>query len=343
MKRFLIATLCLALLLGGCAGSGAAAQIKEASRELFAMDTYMTLRAFGADAAVLEGAEALVRSIEGELSVTREGSAVYQLNETGLAHFSPEAAELTRRALALCAETGGVLDLTVYPVVRAWGFTTGEHRIPSREELDALCEKVDFRQVQVFDDGTVTLPERCEMDLGAVTKGWLGERLCAYLREQGVESALLDLGGNVQTLGSKPDGSAWRVGVRDPDGEGLLGVVEVRDEAVVTSGGYERYFTGEDGTVYWHILDPRNGMPARNGLLSVTVIGPEGLRCDALSTALFVLGEAQAVKFWRASGDFELLLVTEDGRLLLTPGLAARFMPDAGLGYNVEVLSDVED
>lgn len=342
MKRVWIWALCLALLLGGCGGSGAA-RSEDVSRELFAMDTYMTLRAFGADAAVLESAEALIREIEAELSVTTESSAVYQLNETGAARFSSEAAELARRALALCAETNGALDLTVYPVVRAWGFTTGEHRVPERGELDALCAKVDHRQVQVADDGTVTLPEGFEMDLGAVTKGWLGERLCAYLRERGVESALLDLGGNVQTLGGKPDGSAWRVGVRDPDGEGLLGVVEVRDEAVVTSGGYERYFTDEDGTVYWHVLDPSTGMPARNGLISVTVVGAEGLRCDGLSTALFVLGQERAAAFWRASGDFEMLLVTEDGRLLLTPGLAARFTPDAGLCYTLEVLSDVEN
>ena len=128
--------------------------------------------------------------------------------------------------------------------------------------------------------------------------------------------------------------------IQDPEGEGYLGYLSVSDQAVVTSGGYERYFQGEDGTIYWHILDPETGCPAQSGLISVTVVGSSGLFCDGMSTALFVLGEEEAVSLWRSLGEFELILVTEDGRLLLTQGLADRFQAEAGTGYELEVIKD---
>ncbi|MCR5826080.1 MAG: FAD:protein FMN transferase [Oscillospiraceae bacterium] len=305
------------------------------------MDTVMSVRACGADEALLAQAEALVLSLEEELSTTREGSAVYTLDHEGHAELSERAAYLLGRALALCAETDGALDVSVYPVVRAWGFTTadGSYRVPDAAELDALLQNVDYTRVLL--DGTeASVPEGMEIDLGAVTKGYTGDLLTALLRESGVESALLDLGGNVQTVGCKPDGSNWRVGVKDPAGEGLLGALAVADKAVVTSGGYERYFTDDAGTLYWHIMDPRSGCPARNGLISVTVVGDEGLYCDALSTALFVMGTEDAIAFWRAHRDFDMVLVTEDGRLLLTPALAERFTPADALRYETAVIAD---
>jgi thiamine biosynthesis lipoprotein len=141
-------------------------------------------------------------------------------------------------------------------------------------------------------------------------------------------------------MGGKPDGSPWRIGIRDPKGDGLLGTVDLRDGAVITSGGYERYFTDEAGDLWWHIMDPKTGMPARRGLISVTVLGDRGLVCDALSTALFVMGEEKALAYWRAHREVELALVTEDGRLILTPGLAAGFTPAGNLAYTMEAADE---
>lgn len=331
--------LCLGfLLLSGCGGNSASTAPTERERSFFAMDTYMSIRAFGAEEALLERAEAAVTDLERRISVTDPDSQIAALNRDGTGTLDAETAELLRRGLALCAETGGALDLSVYPVLRAWGFTTGDYRVPAPSELEALLTLVDHRRVKLDEAGTVSLDPGMQLDLGSVAKGYVGDKLCALLRTGGVNSALLDLGGNVQALGGKPDGSAWRVGIRDPQGAGLLGVVSVRDCAVVTSGGYERYFLDADGTVYWHILDPADGMPAKNGLISVTVVGTEGLLCDALSTALFVMGTERAADYWRAHGNFELALVTEDGRLLLTPGLAEGFTPAEGLNYRIETL-----
>lgn len=322
MKRFPALLLAFALL-AGCAPAQSQAQ-PTAENTFFAMDTVMTLRLYqGGDEALLADAEARVRELEGLLSVTDGGSEVYALNHAGTAELSPDTAALLRLALALCQRTEGALDLSTYPVLRAWGFTTGEYAVPDGETIDRLLPLVDYRRVEL-DGNAAALPGGMEIDLGSVAKGYAGEALAALLREGGVTSALLDLGGNIQAVGAKPDGSPWRVGVRNPAGEGNLGVVEVENQAVITSGGYERYFE-EDGVRYWHILDPETGAPARSGLLSVTVVGDSGVVCDALSTALFVMGREGAIEHWREHRDFEAVLVAEDGSVTITPGLEGRF------------------
>ncbi len=310
----------LLLLPYGCAPA------QPLERTFFAMDTVMTLRLYeGGDENTLDQAEARVRELEAQWSVTEENSEICALNRGGRAELSPETAELLGAALGMCERTGGALDISTYPILRAWGFTTGEYAVPEEEEIAALLPMVDY--TQVMQDGTcASLPEGMEIDLGSVAKGYTGDALAALLKQGGAASALLDLGGNIQAVGSKPDGSPWRVAVRDPAGDGSVGVVEVVDQAVVTSGGYERYFE-EDGVRYWHIIDPATGWPARSGLASVTVVGESGLLCDGLSTALFVMGREGALEHWRQHRDFEAVLVSEDGSVTITAGLEGRFTP----------------
>ncbi len=163
------------------------------------------------------------------------------------------------------------------------------------------------------------------IDLGSIAKGYAGELAARTLRDKGVTSALLNLGGNVQTIGSKPDGSAWIIGIKDPKNPdtAMMGL-SVTDQAVVTSGGYERYFE-QDGHTYWHIMDPATGRPAKSGLLSVTVVGDKGGICDALSTSLFVMGLDKAYDLWSESDDFEAVFVATDGTVYITDGLKDKF------------------
>ena len=347
MRRLLLLLL-LPALLCGCAFPGRSGPELHTST-LLAMDTVMELRVYGGSEELLGQAEQRIRALEGLLSVTDPGSELYQLNQTGTADLSSDTAALLERALELCRETEGALDLSIYPVVRAWGFTTGVYRVPGEKELAGLLARVDYSQISLTPSGAVSLPEGMEMDLGGVAKGYTGDRVVELLREAGITSALLSLGGNVQTLGTKPDGSDWSVAIRAPEGEGYLGVLSVSDQAVVTSGGYERYFE-ENGKTYHHIIDPATGYPADNGLLSVTVVakanGPDasgagnGAMCDAFSTALFVMGEEKALDFWRTGGyDFDLVLVTADGRVVVTAGLADRFEEVKDSGYTYETVS----
>ena len=322
MKNWLSAALLsAAFLLTGC--SGAPAQEPETAT-FFAMDTAMDFTVYG-DAALLDEAETLIGSLEEQVSVTDEHSDIYAIDHTGSGSLSGNAAELMEQALELCRRTGGALDISVYPIVRAWGFTTGSYQVPDEETIQSLLPLVDYTQIQ-YDaaTGVVTLPEGMEIDLGSVAKGYAGQLAAQMLREHGVQSALLNLGGNVQTVGTKPDGSPWQIGIKDPQGEDAMMVLSVEDQAVVTSGGYERYFE-QDGQTYWHIMDPSTGHPADSGLLSVTIVGKQGIICDGLSTSLFVMGLEKAADLWAQSGDFEAVFVTASGEVYITEGLRDRF------------------
>lgn len=335
LKKHLALLLALALCLLFACSDGREAPDANASvtREIFAMDTIMDLTPYGPNAEEAARAAAKrVPELERLFSVTIEDSDVSAVNAAAgePVPVSEETATLIREALAYCESTRGALDLSIYPVLKAWGFTTenADYRVPDAGELAQLLARVDFSQIRC-DGFTVTVPEGMEIDLGSVAKGYTGDELMRVFREYGGISGIVSLGGNVQTLGSKPDGSPWRIAVQDPMGEGYVGVVEVCGEAVVTSGGYERYFE-RDGEVYWHILDPATGAPARNGVVSATIVSDSGLRCDALSTALFILGQDAAADYWRAHGNFDYLLVLEDGTLVVSEGLADRFTVDDG-------------
>lgn len=322
MKNWLSAALLsAAFLLTGC--SGAPAQEPETAT-FFAMDTAMDFTVYG-DAALLDEAETLIGSLEEQVSVTDEHSDIYAIDHTGSGSLSGNAAELMAQALELCRRTGGALDISVYPIVRAWGFTTGSYQVPDEETIQSLLPLVDYTQIQ-YDaaTGVVTLPEGMEIDLGSVAKGYAGQLAAQMLREHGVQSALLNLGGNVQTVGAKPDGSPWQIGIKDPQGEDAMMVLSVEDQAVVTSGGYERYFE-QDGQTYWHIMDPSTGHPADSGLISVTIVGKQGIICDGLSTSLFVMGLEKAADLWAQSCDFEAVFVTASGEVYITEGLQDRF------------------
>ena len=311
---------------------------KEQNWTVFAMDTVMQFDAYGGSSDLQEKVKQRVEALEGEFSTTQENSDIFRLNQKGSAKLSEDTRYLMQEALALGAETDGALDISIYPIVRSWGFTTGNHRIPSEEERENLLKSVDYRLVNLKED-TASIEQGMMVDLGGVGKGFTGDEVVKTMKEDGVTSALFSLGGNIQTIGTKPDGEKWYVGIKDPESDGYLGGIRVKDEVVITSGGYERYFTDDDGTIYWHIMDPSAGAPAQSGLISVTIVGPCGLRCDGLSTALFVMGREKAAAHWAAHQDYEAVLVDENGTIWLTPGLKGRFTPvDQGKTREIRIL-----
>lgn len=333
MKRLLTLGLAFLIVVSGVACAAQteppAEEPQEAAGGLFAMDTYISLTAYGPGAeAALELAEARIQELESLWSVTDEGSEIYAANHSGgtAVDISADTEELLRFALNMARETGGALEPTIYPVLTAWGFTTDNYQIPEQEELDRLLELVDYEAITLT-DSTVTVPDGMMLDLGAVGKGCAADETAAILQDNGVTSALLDFGGNILTVGSKPDGTPWRVGVRDPDSEGNLGVLEVTSQSVVVSGGYEKYFVGEDGERYWHIIDPETGRPARSGLVQAAIVSRESKLCDALSTAIFVMGLDKAIDYWRDHQDFDMILLTEEREIYLTEGLRDAFTP----------------
>lgn len=304
--------------------------------EIFAMDTYMTLTAYGenAEEAVEAGIEEIER-LDDLLSTGTESSEVAQINASGSGEMSEDTAYLAERALEIWESTGGAFDITIYPVMDLWGFTTGDFAVPDEEELAQALALVDAGSLEITEDedGTAVLSmaEGQEIDFGGIAKGYASSRVMEIFEEYGMESAIISLGGNVHVLGVKTDGSEWRVGIQDPDDEdGYLGALAVTDTAVITSGGYERYFEDEEtGEIYHHIIDPSTGYSADSGLISVTIVSADSTLADGLSTALFVMGTEEAVAYCEehcTEDGFDAFLETEDGDFYITDNLEDAFI-----------------
>ena len=312
------------LLLSGCGSSKAPAE-----STFFAMDTVMGVRIWGGTQSDCDAVASLIHSLEKDLSVTQSDRAIYKLNHTGSGTLPKDAADLLRETLALSTRTHGALDPTIYPIVQLWGFTTGDYRVPSAAEISTALETVGTNHLTLEADNSITLSSGTELDFGAVAKGYAARESIALLQSRGVDTAILSLSGNIQTLGTKPDGSDWLIDIRDPQDESVAAAtLQISGTAsIVTSGDYERYFE-QDGVRYHHIMDPATGRPADTGLSSVTIVAQDGLLADALSTALFIMGTEQAQEFWRSSDDFEAVFITKDGALLVTEGLSDHILCD---------------
>lgn len=317
MHRLKTLILCLtaALFLLSSCGSDAT------YTDFFAMDTSMRFTLY--DTAGLGARDEILR-LEEMLSRTKEDSLVSALNR-GETVEDAELATLLETSVAYTAATMNTFDVTVAPVVSAWGFTTDSYRVPAEEELQQLLTLVGSHRIQI-DGDRISLADGAIIDLGGIAKGYASDRVAALWEEAGVEHGLAALGGNIYCRGTKADGSLWRVSVQDPnDPAAYVGILSLSDAFAVTSGGYERNFT-ENGKTYHHIIDPTTGYPAESGLSSVTVVSHDsGTLCDALSTACYVLGEGGAIHLWQEMGCFELVLVTDDGRVLITEGLEGSF------------------
>ena len=318
---------------------------KTETLDIFAMDTYMSLVAVGDGAFdVLQQAANEINTLEQRLSRTIDTSDVARLNAEGSAALDADTAALLRAALGYSEATGGAFDVTIAPVVSLWGITTDSPRVPEQEEIDAVLPLVGSGHVRLEGD-TAALDVGCAIDLGGIGKGYASDKVAALFEGSGISGGFVSLGGNVYVHGVTAEGKLWNVAIQDPaDTERFACMLHLSDAFVVTSGGYQRYFTGPDGTVYPHIIDPATGYPAEKGLLSVSIItrrenGGSGTMADAYSTALYVMGETEAVDFWRQQADFDMVLVTEDGRVLYTPGLQDCFEKTEGSGYDYQLLA----
>ena len=334
MKRTLIVILCcLALLLTAC-GSKQAQKPKEPekqSRVVFYFDTVVTVTAYTNDATVLDELEKECLRYERMLSKSIEGSDVWNINhaEGCRVKVNEETRALILRALEYSRISNGRFDISIEPCVALWDFTgEGMGTLPDSAALAAAAEKVDWTKIDVNEEG-VLLPAGMSIDLGAIAKGYISDKIAEFLAEKGVESALLNVGGNVRTVGMKPDASAWRIGIQDPEGvrdQSIVGVVSLEGNSVVTSGIYERGFT-LDGVVYHHILDPDTGWSVQNELAGVSIVTEDACTADALSTTVFAMGLEEGSAFIEGLEGVDAIFVTRDGALSWTSGLEGLFTP----------------
>lgn len=307
------------------------------SQDIFAMDTYMTVTAFGSHAQeAVDQAVAEINRLDTLLSTGSADSEVSKINQGLETNLSEDTTYLLSRSLELYDSTDHVFNIAVYPLMEAWGFTSGNYRVPDQSTLDDLLtytdvSKINFNQKAASVDFDM---EGMKVDLGGIAKGYTSTRIMDIYKACGVTSGLVNLGGNVQVLGAKTDGSAWRIGIQDPqDSESYLGALSIVDKAVITSGGYERYFE-QDGKTYHHIIDPATGYPAENGLISVTIVSVDGTLADGLSTSLFIMGKDKAIDYWQAHSDeFDMILMDDARSMYVSEGIADDFVSD--LDYEI--------
>ena len=295
------------------------------SRMNFFFDTVITITIYDSqDETILDDCNKLMARYESLLSRTVEGSDIWNINhsEGKSVVISDETADILEKALHYCTLSDGAFDITIAPVVSLWDFHEDSERIIPEENLvrEALSH-VDYHIVNL-DGNTVTLSDPAgAIDLGAIAKGYISDGLRDLLLSRGVNSALIDLGGNIMSVGSKQDGSPWRIGIRKPFAgmSDLIDIAQIRSGSVITSGSYERYFIVDD-VLYHHILDPTTGFPVKNELTSVTILSENGTDGDALSTTCFVLGTEKGLELIESLDGIEALFISEDGQKKYSSG-----------------------
>lgn len=274
------------------------------------------------DEKILQDALALCDKYEKIFSRTRTDSEIYLLNEGKLPQedgyyiLSEECAELIGKGLYYSELSGGAFDITIEPLSSPWDFTSGEKQIPDSQTLVEAQKHVGYEKVELKGNKIRFQEDGMGLELGAIAKGYIADKIKEFLISEGVESAVIDLGGNVLCIGARPDGEAFRVGIQKPfaDRNETVATAGIRDRSVVSSGIYERYFE-KDGKLYHHILNPKSGYPYENGLTAVTILSDESVDGDGLSTVCFALGLEKGLELINSLPDTQAVFITEDGEL----------------------------
>ena len=316
----------IACLLAGllilCSGCSAEKEMPKVSEVGFYLDTVITMTAYTEDDQALKDAMSECGRYEQILSRTIEGSDVWRINHAGggPVEVSADTASILRCAAEISEESCGAFDVTIAPASTIWDFTSGNAALPDADALSEAAAKVDYTKVQL-EGNIVTLPEGMMIDLGGIAKGYIADRVKAYLQERGVKHAILSFGGNIVAIGKKPDGSDWKVGIQDidrPTGEYML-VAANRGGSTVTSGIYERGFD-LDGIHYHHLLNPETGWPEQNELASVTILSESSMEGDALATAAFVLGTEKGLELIEHLDGVEAVFIARDREVTFSSG-----------------------
>lgn len=284
-------------------------------------DTVIQIDAWGTKASTLEHCKTICEDYENLFSNKIETSEISKINASAgnPVKVSEETLELISRGIDYCELSGGKFDITIAPLSDLWNFTDNPNgNLPEQSAIEEARSHVGYKTIQVDKDScTVTLNDpQAKIDLGGIAKGYIADRLKAYLKSEGVEHALINLGGNVLALGTAYDGTPFRIGIQKPFDEqnSTIDILEIEDRSVVSSGIYQRYFE-KDGTIYHHILNPETGYPYSNNLLQATIISDRSMDGDALSTCCFALGLNDGSTLIESLDHVQAIFVTEDYQL----------------------------
>ena len=304
----------------GCSGAKSSTQTdQDLTYTDMLFDTVIKIQILDpADESILDGLKKLCEKYDTMFSATNTDSELYKLNHANGQPFtvSSETVNLIQEGIHYSKLSGGAFDLTIEPVSALWDFKADKPTVPSSDAIAQAVSHVDYTKVDI-QDNTVTLEDpEAGIDLGAIAKGYIADQVKTYLKKQGIKHAIINLGGNVDVIGTKPDGSKYNIGIQKPfdeSGEAITSV-QLKDQTVVTSGIYERYFK-KNGKLYHHILDPRTGYPCENNLYSVSIITDSSTKADALSTTCFLLGYEKGMELIQSMDGVEAIFITDDEKM----------------------------
>jgi thiamine biosynthesis lipoprotein len=324
-KRTLV-FIAIAAMLAGLPGCAAGRSVTDTG---YYFDTVVTITLYGTNkTAVLDGCFDLCDKYDTMFSRTYTTGELYRLNEAAAESdaavaVSPELAQIIADSLYYSQLSGGAFDITIGAVTRLWDFKSENAVPPDAGDISAALEYVGYGRVSVdLEKSTVSMLQGTCLDLGGIAKGFIADKIRDYLLSEGVENAVINLGGNVLCMGGKTDGSDFNIGIQKPfSASDIFAVVRTKDMAVVPSGDYERYFV-YDGVLFHHILDPETGYSVNNGLNAVTIIAKDSLTAEILSTACFVLGADKARALIDGMDGVYALFIFSDGTYATSAGFA---------------------
>ena len=329
MKRIVsLSLLCIMLIIAqtGCGQK----EKKEISDSGFYLDTQCTITVYSEDEEkgkeIVADAFELCKNYEDKMSKTIKGSDVYKVNNAGgkAVSVSDETKEVIEMGIEMCEASDGKFDITVGRLTDLWDFKSDDPEVPSENDLEQAVSTVGSEKIKIRGNDVVIEGGKAKIDLGGIAKGYISGKVADFIEEQGVENAVINFGGNVVTIGKKTDGSDWNVGIQDPNAEGqqILGATKAADQAVITSGIYERKFKA-GGKTYHHIIDPKTGYPVENDVEGVTLKCPRDKagQCDAMSTICLLMGSEEGMKFIESNKEFEALFYCKDGSVKKTEGM----------------------
>lgn len=338
LKRVWILALILSLfsaIITGCSSNNSKNSSEPLSRTEFMMDTIFTLRIYDKkDEKILDEAFNRLKEIEKRMSATIEDSDISLINKNAgvkPVQVHEDVYYVLETAKYYASLSNGVFDPTIGPLTDLWNISSDESQerdsIPKDDQIKKALDLINYNDLELLENNQVFLKRKgMKINLGAIVKGYAADEVKRIFKENGVESAIIDLGGNIYALGQKEDGTPWNIGITNPfePAASFVGILKVKDSSIVTSGDYERYII-YNGKRYHHILNTKTGYPTENEVTSVSIISEKGIDGDALSTTLFVLGVEKGLDFVEQLDGIEAIFVTKDKEVIATEGIKSQF------------------
>ncbi|WP_151732927.1 FAD:protein FMN transferase ['Paenibacillus yunnanensis' Narsing Rao et al. 2020] len=320
----------------GGAEVGEESGVKTLTQTFYIYDTVVNIKIIGdsAEQRNMDDIAAMLERMDTEFSRTKQDGEVYAVNQAAgkeAVAVSDETLDLIKQSIKYGEEMDGLFDVTIGPLVDLWNIGSDGASVPAQADIDQAVSLTNYKDI-IIDEAAKTVKlakEGMVMDLGGIGKGYAADRIADYLKEEGLNSAMINLGGSsIIALGTKPGEVPWNIGLQDPDkSRGTqMGTIKIADEVIDASGVYERYFI-QDGVRYHHILDPRTGFPAQNGLKSITIMSPNATDADALSTGVFLMGLEDGIKYLESLPEkVDAFFITGDNKIYATSGIKDRLV-----------------